>query len=202
MKPDSNTGNDSAGRMGYSEVVNTPEFLSCVQKRKKKAKWVGIVFTVLLPFVGAFFGAIALDSDMGAIIGAVIGVICSAVLWARFAKSAAKETQPPMTIDGTITGIRYFNAGGASVDSGSSDEINVRITLTDSTGREHRVQVCCNSATYDYYKVGERVRYHDRIDYLEKHDKSYDSYTLCALCKARADINADRCPKCSAPLLK
>ena|GEM_PF-3901039 len=191
--------------VGYSPVVNTPEFLSYAKKYYKKSRAVAIVFTILLPFIGALGGAMVSEgSTVGIVIGAILGIIGIAVLWLGEISKKKKREQAVM-IDGTITDIKYFNdstSGPGDGGTSNEDDVRVKITLLDSTGREHHAEFSCNKKIYDYYKIGETVRHHCQIDFLEKYDKSRDSYTLCALCKTKADINAVRCPKCNAPLLK
>ncbi len=57
---------------------------------------------------------------------------------------------------------------------------------------------------YNYLNVGDRLRRHARgkISYIEKYDKSHDSFLFCAACGYRSDIRADWCRACGCPLLK
>ena len=196
----------SAMNAGYSTVANTPEFLASAKKYHKKARQVAIGVSILLPFIGALGGAIISDgSTVGIVIGAILGIIAIPIMWLCFAKDIDMTKRSSVNIDGTITKIDYFAGSHVGVEEASSksqDETVVRMIFTDSAGQEHRADFRCDREMYQYYKVGDVVRYHNQIDYLEKYDKSRDSYSVCALCKVKADINAGRCPKCSAPLLK
>jgi len=77
-----------------------------------------------------------------------------------------------------------------------------KITIIDSARREHIADIKFRNEIHDYYKIGEVVRYHTKINFMEKYDKSRDSYSVCALCLDKEAVHGDRCPKCGAPLLK
>jgi ribosomal protein L40E len=55
---------------------------------------------------------------------------------------------------------------------------------------------------FDNYAVGDRVRYHGFMDYVEKYDKRNSKYILCAKCGNDNDPRLDRCSHCDKPLLK
>lgn len=60
-----------------------------------------------------------------------------------------------------------------------------------------------NDATlYDYYQIGDKVRYHGKLSTYEKFDKSGDSIIFCNACSFMNYIEADECVKCGCPLLK
>ena len=200
-----NTSPAGTGRVGYSTVINTPEFLTYAKKHHKQSRTVAIVFSILLPLIGALGGAmISEGSALGIIIGAILGFIGIAVIWSGEANKNKRQGQAEI-IDGTITNIRYFNDNASGPgDGGASneDDVRLKITLIDSAGREHSAEFSCDKKVYNYYKVGEVVRHHRQVDYLEKYDKTHDSYAICALCKTKTEIDAVRCSKCNAPMLK
>jgi len=53
-----------------------------------------------------------------------------------------------------------------------------------------------------YLNVGDRVRYHGKLDYYEKYDKSHDAEVPCADCGRYVDIRLENCPVCKAPIIK
>jgi len=192
------------GREGYSLVVNTPEFLSYVKKHNKQSRRAAIVFAILLPFLGAFGGAIIGDgSAAGIVVGVVLGFAGIAILWFMTEKDKKKKQALPEVVDGTITNISYFGSGGGIGEGGDAEKkyATAKLTLLDSAGREHIAEIKCRNEIHDYYKIGETVRYHARFNFPEKFDKSRDNYSVCALCLYKEAVYGDRCPKCNAPLL-
>ncbi|GHU60276.1 hypothetical protein FACS1894171_1100 [Clostridia bacterium] len=55
---------------------------------------------------------------------------------------------------------------------------------------------------YDYYEVGDRVRYHPGLHHYEKYDKTRDSVILCPICNKLNSMVGDICERCKRPLLK
>ena len=56
---------------------------------------------------------------------------------------------------------------------------------------------------YDYLEVGDRVRFHPRLNVaLEKYDKTGDEYLLCPFCGRQNPLDAHACVKCTRPLLR
>ncbi len=55
---------------------------------------------------------------------------------------------------------------------------------------------------YDYFAVGDRVRYHPRFGAYEKYDKSKDRIIYCIVCNEMNPIKNDRCKKCGNLLFK
>ena len=53
-----------------------------------------------------------------------------------------------------------------------------------------------------YLNIGDRVRYHGKLDYFEKYDKSRDTEVPCANCRKYIDIRLDACPNCHVPVIK
>jgi len=189
---------------GYSHVISSPEFISCVKKYYKRSRKTAFVFAVLLPFIGGLGGAIIGEgSNAGIAIGAVLGLFGVAVLWFRIEKDGKKKQALPDVIDGTITNINYYGSGGGIGEGGDAEKKynTVKIILIDSAGREHDAEIKCGNEIYDYYKIGEAVRYHTKINFPEKFDKSRDGYSVCALCLYKEAVHGDRCPECGAPLL-
>ena len=64
----SNTPPSAALRVGYSPVINTQEFISCMNKHRKQGRQVIIGTAILLPFIGALAGAIIGE-------GSTVGII-------------------------------------------------------------------------------------------------------------------------------
>ena len=53
-----------------------------------------------------------------------------------------------------------------------------------------------------YLNIGDNARYHGKLDYFEKYDKSRDTQVPCANCRQFIDIRLDNCPVCRVPVIK
>jgi len=134
--------------IGYSPVVNTPEFLSCIKKHNRQSRQVAIVFTILLPFLGALGGAIIGEgSAMGIVIGIILGFVGIAIWWFLTVKDKKKKQALPEAIDGTITKISYSGSGGGIGEGGDAEKkyTTAKITLIDSAGCEHDAEIKCRN---------------------------------------------------------
>lgn len=74
--------------------------------------------------------------------------------------------------------------------------------IQTTTGRKHRIARDSHREMYDYFKVGDRVRYHPAFATYEKFDKSRDSIIYCNVCSMMNPISNDRCERCANLLFK
>lgn len=60
-----------------------------------------------------------------------------------------------------------------------------------------------NDATvFNYFKIGDMVRFHGKMNTYEKYDKSGDDIIFCNACSFMHEIEEDVCRNCGCPLLK
>jgi hypothetical protein len=59
-----------------------------------------------------------------------------------------------------------------------------------------------SSYHYDNYTVGDRVRFHGFMEYVEKYDKRGCKFIICAYCKNDCKPQLNLCDHCGTPLLK
>ena len=77
------------------------------------------------------------------------------------------------------------------------------LTFRDTHGREHRLVERDEPHRFDFFEVGEKVRYHGKYtNYYEKYDKSELKYIPCAGCGARIDPRVSYCTRCGCIALK
>ena len=197
-----NTGNGAVnpppagvGRVGYSPVVNTPEFRKHIGKKKRKILVAVIPVAAIVIFI---CGALAEEiggSPAGFIIGASLGLAAAIALCVYIIMTVGRGAKP---VDGIVTRKKVEVTRGSAGDSAA---VSYDTYFKGADGKE-RCFGTGNEAAGAYYQVGGAVRYHEDFLFLEKYDKSRDSFVLCAICHTTADIHLDRCPKCKAPLLK
>jgi hypothetical protein len=76
------------------------------------------------------------------------------------------------------------------------------VYFEDSSGKRHELVSEDDATFYDYYKIGEKVKYHGMFKTYEKFDKSKDDIIFCNACSFLNEINEDKCINCGCPLLK
>lgn len=76
------------------------------------------------------------------------------------------------------------------------------ICIKDDNGKIHEIREEDDETVYNYYKIGDKVRYHGNLNSYEKYDKSGDEIIFCNACAFLHDIKETVCKNCGCPLLK
>ncbi|MBU4036264.1 MAG: hypothetical protein KKA35_07535 [Proteobacteria bacterium] len=77
-----------------------------------------------------------------------------------------------------------------------------KVIINSDYGQTHEITAEDDDTVYNYYEIGDRVRYHGSIRTYEKYDKSKDSIVFCNACASLNKIEDDKCHRCMCPLLK
>ena len=59
------------------------------------------------------------------------------------------------------------------------------------TAKQHEITAEDDDTRYNYYQIGDRVRYHGSLRTYEKYDKSKDSIIFCNACASLNEITAE-----------
>jgi len=176
--------------MAYSEKINDPAF----DRYLRNTKNYRLQFSLALAFIaiaGFFlYGHFSdeMDNPEALYIGLTIGgmFIIIGLFSARSVKSA-------VTWDGVVTGKKIRQAGG---------KLEYVVMISDAKNRIHEIKSENDATLHDYYREGEKVRFHGRLHSYEKYDKSKDEIIFCNACAFMHDISDDFCRNCGCPLLK
>lgn len=76
------------------------------------------------------------------------------------------------------------------------------VYIEDHKRQKHEIAVQDDKTLYNYYKIGEKVRYHGKLKTYEKFDKSADDIIFCNACSYMNDIKDRTCVNCGCVLLK
>jgi hypothetical protein len=76
------------------------------------------------------------------------------------------------------------------------------VCIEGGNNKYHEIKSENDATLYDYYKIGEKVRYHGKLKTFEKFDKSNDTIIFCNACAFMHDISEHVCRNCGCPLLK
>ena len=76
------------------------------------------------------------------------------------------------------------------------------VLIKSENGKVHEIRDEDDETVYNYYKIGDKVRHHGRLNTYEKFDKSGDTIIFCNACAFLHDIHEDVCRNCGCPLLK
>ena len=197
--------------VGFSNACQYPQIIQFKEKVKKSnmgclwtVSFVPVVGITIMGIAGLFTG----DNDgefalymfgFGALLTLIMLLISSIVkLKTRKDKPGWEGT----VVDKSKKKYRDRHAEKHHSDSGlmyyTYYSIKVR---TDDGKKESFGQADCTEL-YNYFQIGDRVKYHPVLEYYEKYDKSHDKYIFCACCKCRNSIENDVCKECGMPLFK
>ena len=108
--------------------------------------------------------------------------------------------------EGVVTDKREeVRRSGSRKDGDSSYSTEYVTYVQTSDGRKKKIKETHTFAysAWEYLKVGDRFKYHPQLDYpYELYDKSKAPHLFCPVCVKQNPVEADRCSRCNAPLLK
>lgn len=76
------------------------------------------------------------------------------------------------------------------------------VLFEDQSKKRYQLITENDPTIYNYYKIGEKVRYHGKLRTYEKFDKSNDDIIFCNACSFMNEIDEHICKNCGCPLLK
>lgn len=192
-------GRAVTGPVGWSRRIEDPEFQRLWKKNSKATLLYGLLAATGIPLV------VFLVSDGEA--GSRLAV--SAILFVFFAllfsglhvwRSARKPWDGAVVRKETRVKQRRVNYtdGDSRIDSYTAYFVMARDNIT---GRERNIIPEEDEALFRYFREGDVVHYHPRIDYYEKYDKSHDTSVYCVCCRTLQAVHRDACGHCGCPLL-
>jgi hypothetical protein len=185
--------------VGWTTRHLDPAVLTRAAKNKKNAWIFTLVLTVLFPVGFALAGLLMDDMQFNEalIIGIGLGLLMLVIGLVRISRMKTG------TWEGTVTDKKHKQ----KMDHSQSDDI-VRhktiytIVVTEDNGKRHKLNYTDNTALYNYFNVGDRIRCHMAFSTYEKYDKSRDSSIFCNICGTLNDLTNDYCASCRLPLFK
>jgi len=76
------------------------------------------------------------------------------------------------------------------------------VYIKSETGKVHEIRSENDDTLFNYFKIGDKIRRHERLKSYEKFDKSGDEIIFCNACAFLHNIEEDVCRNCGCPLLK
>lgn len=192
----SSSSQGKTGLIGWSNCYQNPEIIAVVKKKNKSI--IGYAWALVLVFpigfliAGLFFKTMSLAG--GLMIGLVLGLLM-VVINMIFIKNRRNQIW-----DGVITE-KYQKESDKEDDSDHID-IDYVIMVEKTDGQKHPMIYQNHREIYDYFQIGDRVRYYVGLATYEKYDKSKDAIIYCNVCLAENPIANDRCEKCNNLLFK
>ena len=187
---------------GWSDRVNDPEILAGLERNRKAAfLWtcIGMGLAFAIPAAVSKFVENSISmSDAVKLGGLIAGIMFICAIFSKLAKSM-KNAYEGEVID------KREEVRHRSRKDGDSYSTEYVTYVRTSDGRTKKIKESHTFAysAWEYLKVGDRFRYHPHLDYpYELYDKSKAEHLFCPVCTMKNPVEADRCSRCHAPLLK
>lgn len=186
----------SNGLSGWSPHYQDPEIIAAAKKKNKTA--IGYAWALVLVFPLGFLIAALFIKTMplagGLIIGTILGIIMLVIN--RFYVKAQRN----QIWEGVV--IEKYERENPEDDDSDNDDIDYVLVVEKTDGHRHFMIYHNRREMYDYFQIGDRVRYHAALSTYEKYDKSNDRIIYCNVCSAENPISNDRCVRCNNLLFK
>jgi ribosomal protein L40E len=189
---------------GWSDRVDNPEIKAGMKKMRSATIKFGIVTVLLalaIPPILAHFEVGGLTKEFGVKLGIVIAgsiIVCS-LLGALF--QSLKKPYEGVVIDKREE--LKFTRDRDGKKSSPETEYITYVELAGGGRKKIKDHWTPGPSAWKYLKVGERFRYHPRFAFpYELYDKSKAEQLFCPVCSTGNPVEADRCRRCHAPLLK
>jgi ribosomal protein L40E len=186
-----------AGLVGFSERYRDPEILEAARENKKFA--VGCLWVlVLLPLLGMPVAGLLVD-DLP--FGEAVIIGCGIAFVMLILNLIALRSRKQPMWEGVVVK-KYSKVKYEHRDS-SETYMEFTVVIRTDAGRKKTIGEGKNGRRmYDYFSVGDRVRYHPLFGTYEKYDKSKDRIIYCNVCTMMNPIQNDRCNRCNNLLFK
>ncbi len=192
-------------RIGYSNAINDSRFKS----KKSSQGCAAFIFSLIIipmPFIGfvcysKFWDGMPFDEALK--IGAgVSGIFLLFYLFLWLKKLFSSDWEGVVVGLAEEEHVYHRNRANSTYTDRNEYYYLYVVKIQTTSGKIKRIEnKYQNSYYYNYFKPGDKVKYHHDIDYYEKYDKTNDTHVLCPFCARVNPITDDVC-KCGAPILK
>lgn len=192
------------GLVGFSSRINDPAFARYL---KDSNHWSLIFASILavIAVVGFFiYGQTSseMDNPQALYIGLGIGGMFLLIAFGQIiGRKRGKDWDGTVEdkTDETLRRKRKIGENRYHWEEYTAYTVYIR---SDADGQTYMLQDEGDDTRYNYYEIGDRVRYHGTLHTFEKYDKSQDTIIFCNACGSLNDIEDDYCFRCKCPLLK
>ena len=186
--------------MSYSSKIYDQAFDKYLQNTKNWRFQFSLILAVMAIVGFLLYGALSdeMDNPEALEIGLVIGLLF--VLIGFF---SGKSDYHKRNWDGVVVDKKIKKTYKDIGELGSKAErYSFSVFIKSESGKVHEKWSENDDTVYNYYKIGDKVRYHARLKSFEKFDKSGDTIIFCNACAFLHDFDEKVCRNCGCPLLK
>ncbi len=188
--------------IGYSQRINDPAFQ---QYRKNYNRW-AIIFGIGLSVVVivGFYIYGNTSNEMSVSEALTISFIISAMYMTITFLSIVFKGKGK-SWDGVVIDKKIEKKSRVKDDGDhrySQQYLEYSVIIRQENGKKKIIKHENTDVVYHYYQIGDKVRFHGKLNSFEKFDKSKDTIIFCNACATINEIERDVCFRCKTPLLK
>lgn len=188
---------------GYSSRISDPAFAAYLRNSERYA-WIFSFILAAAAVLGFFiYGETSheMDNPQALNIGLLIGGMFVAI---AFITNRSKKSG--WTWDGTVCDKQVEKKKRRrkteDPDYHMQEYLLYRVIIQSDHRKKYEITAENDATRYNYYRIGEKVRYHGRLHSYEKYDKSKDTIIFCNACASLNEMTNENCFRCNCPLLK
>lgn len=184
--------------MPYSNKIHDQAFDKYLQNTKNWKFQFSLILAALAIVGFYMYGAFGdeMDNPEALQIGLFIGLMFIAIGYFS-GRSKQKQDWDGMVVDKktkiVLKDIGYQN---------KAERMVFTVYIESEEGKVYEKWAENDDTVYNYYKIGDKVRHHGKLNSYEKFDKTGDNIIFCNACAFLHDIDEDVCRNCGCPLLK
>ncbi|MCL1798220.1 MAG: hypothetical protein FWG23_00530 [Eggerthellaceae bacterium] len=195
-----------AGLVGYAPRIDDT---GLTDKQGNESRTLLIAAFVSLPIlVAAFQVAAFFYTQYSRLLWLVIGIVLGIVFMIALLVQSAKRRQA-VDFEGELVKKDVRKKSSGDPENGMVETYYLHsLVFSGTDGKTHKhserqgAKEPAGNSWPGYLQVGDRVRYHAKLDYFEKYDKSRDSLLPCVECRSFFDIALDSCPHCNTAAVR
>jgi hypothetical protein len=188
---------------GYSSRINDPAFAAYLRSSERYA-WIFSFILAAAAVLGFFiYGEISheMDNPQALNIGLLIGGMFVAI---AFITNRSKKGG--WTWDGTVCYKQVEKKKRRRKTEDTSyhmqEYLLYKVIIQSDHRKKYEITAENDDTQYNYYHIGEKIRYHGSLHSYEKYDKSKDTIIFCNACASLNEMTDENCFRCHCPLLK
>ena len=192
--------------IGYSKVINTPEFQKHI-KKNANASFIFSLILIPLPLIGfTLYSKITDKMEFQESIK--ISLIISAVflIFAIYSYLKTKMTKPyEAVVENKLETQEQYHKNSDVDDKHIMYYTKYTIVVRTTDGKKKKIIETSKSPTiaWDYMQIGDKFKFHPNLGWpYELYNKNTVNYIPCSICRKKNSLSDTHCQKCKAPLLR
>ena len=196
-----NQMNKAVKRVGYSSNIHDRSIAKYIKSTRGTARWFVLMVAIVFPV--AFYIYANISDEIASTEALLYGVVL-ALMYLVFAMVVTKKKATSKTWDGVVANkkIAERSKHQVTMDSPYNIATYYEVIIKGDHGESHTIRSESDVTAFNYFDIGDRVRFHGGLNSIEKFDKTGDEIVFCNGCHQVNDINVDYCTRCNLLLLK